>query len=166
MMFISVMPWKDPAKQREYSRQWYKRNLERERAKRKTYREAHLEETRKRTRQYHISHRELERERGKQYYKEHREEVLARMNSYQLKRHKDYEARYKARYAVPLESQCLLCGSTKNLERHHPNYAEPLKVLTLCHTCHNRLHLGVDKHELLRTLETKNVLQNTSVGLS
>lgn len=41
---------------------------------------------------------------------------------------------------IPLDSQCTFCNSTKNLERHHPNYSKPLEVITLCKRCHRRIH--------------------------
>lgn len=31
---------------------------------------------------------------------------------------------------------CEDCGSNQRLEMHHPDYSQPLKVITLCHKCH------------------------------
>ena len=33
--------------------------------------------------------------------------------------------------------KCELCGSTTNLEMHHPDYAERYEINTLCQNCHN-----------------------------
>jgi len=38
------------------------------------------------------------------------------------------------------ESNCFLCGATKNLEAHHIDYKYLLKVIWLCRKCHKRLH--------------------------
>lgn len=35
---------------------------------------------------------------------------------------------------------CSNCGSTENLHMHHPDYKEPLKVITLCVPCHEAVH--------------------------
>lgn len=50
------------------------------------------------------------------------------------------KAQSLARYHIPLGSACEICGSTKNLQRHHPNYSKPLEVMTLCASCHRRVH--------------------------
>lgn len=46
------------------------------------------------------------------------------------------------------ELPCFACGSTEQLEAHHPSYAEPLAVVWLCHKCHMRTHR--EFRELLR----------------
>lgn len=65
----------------------------------------------------------------------------------------EHERRYKenhlplnkiyhlTRYLIPLASNCLFCGSTKNLERHHPDYDKPLEVITMCRRCHKKIHI-------------------------
>lgn len=35
---------------------------------------------------------------------------------------------------------CLITG--KKLTAHHPNYAEPLRVVWVCYRCHKRWHVG------------------------
>lgn len=46
---------------------------------------------------------------------------------------------------------CKHCGSGKNIEKHHHEYANDAPVVFLCRKCHIRLHKG-DK-EVLRTAE-------------
>jgi hypothetical protein len=44
---------------------------------------------------------------------------------------------------------CLLCGSMRMLQAHHPDYSKPLDVVWLCKVCHNDLHKkerGVGKY--------------------
>jgi hypothetical protein len=52
---------------------------------------------------------------------------------------KKAKARILANHKVPLGDRCEVCGTTENLERHHPNYDEPLNVMTVCHRCNMRL---------------------------
>jgi len=46
------------------------------------------------------------------------------------------KAQILARANIPLGSKCEECGSTENLERHHPDYSKPLETQTLCRACH------------------------------
>lgn len=41
-----------------------------------------------------------------------------------------------------LSKNCSTCGSTKNLQLHHPDYTKPLKTITLCVYCHEKVHHG------------------------
>lgn len=43
-----------------------------------------------------------------------------------------------------LQSSCEICGGTSKLERHHPDYSEPLVVVTVCKPCHNNIHRRCD----------------------
>ena len=49
-------------------------------------------------------------------------------------------AHYKANYLLSTASSCERCGSTEHLVKHHPDYKEPLHVVTLCHACHRLVH--------------------------
>jgi len=39
-----------------------------------------------------------------------------------------------------LQNECEICGGVVKLERHHPDYSEPLIVVTVCRPCHNNIH--------------------------
>ena len=43
---------------------------------------------------------------------------------------------------IPLSPECESCGGGGLLHRHHPDYSEPLKIVTLCVTCHEAAHHG------------------------
>ena len=43
---------------------------------------------------------------------------------------------------VKRKSRCEVCGKTGRLEKHHPDYDQPLLVVFLCPACHRRLHHG------------------------
>lgn len=37
---------------------------------------------------------------------------------------------------LPRKNECEQCGATGRLEKHHPNYSQPLNVVWLCCACH------------------------------
>jgi len=38
------------------------------------------------------------------------------------------------------KGNCLFCGSSDNLEKHHPDYSYPRKIIVLCRSCHRTTH--------------------------
>ncbi len=71
-------------------------------------------------------------------YQRHRADILARRKREYVKERT--LARIAARRAEPIVGPCEQCGSTRNVVRHHPDYAEPLRVLFLCRRCHAFVH--------------------------
>ena len=59
-------------------------------------------------------------------------------------------ARNKARYLKNLPSQCEKCGSNKKLEKHHPNYSQPRKVIILCRSCHRNAEARIKTEQTRR----------------
>lgn len=54
---------------------------------------------------------------------------------------KKLRARWRAKRVKPVKKVCCFrCGSTKKLEYHHPDYSDPLGVVVLCKSCHEKLH--------------------------
>jgi hypothetical protein len=49
-------------------------------------------------------------------------------------------SRKKAERNTILKPCCENCGSTENLQRHHFDYNDPYKIVTLCFSCHRKLH--------------------------
>lgn len=41
---------------------------------------------------------------------------------------------------LPMASKCELCGSNRALHRHHESYDEPTKFITICCSCHRKIH--------------------------
>jgi hypothetical protein len=82
------------------------------------------------------------REYTRQWKKEHPKEV--RMHSQEdYKRHPDRKkARNKARN-IPLKEKCEDCGTTLNLEHHHPDYSKPTLTVTLCGKCNTKRKVGL-----------------------
>ena len=92
----------------------------------KDYRKIHRKKLLEQHREYHLIHKEYENEYKKEYRKTHPDKP----NKVKI------NARNFAFNHIPLNSSCGVCGATKNLERHHPNYNHQEQVLTLCRRCH------------------------------
>jgi hypothetical protein len=82
--------------------------------------------------------REYQRNYMKQWYPNHTESY----RQYKQLNRQKVNAEAFARRHSSLSSQCELCGSTENLERHHPDYSEPTITVTVCRLCHTFIHRG------------------------
>jgi hypothetical protein len=79
----------------------------------------------------------------RQYYQRHKE----RMGREAMEREMKDEGRYRSHNLIrhiPLDKGivCEECGSSEQLERHHPDY-KSLNVQILCKPCHSKYHRGV-----------------------
>ena len=78
---------------------------------------------------------------GYEEYKQYQKEQ--RLKRYEKKREKDKirfrTIRYIERYCN-LEMKCQVCGTKEDVQIHHPNYKDYLKVNLLCQKHHNQLH--------------------------
>jgi hypothetical protein len=75
------------------------------------------------------------------YYHKHKDRLKeARIKIGKLTKER-LHSNYMADYHVELKPSCEICGSTKELERHHWRYDKPLLVNTLCRTCHKIQHV-------------------------
>ncbi len=54
-------------------------------------------------------------------------------------RARSYANVYKGRGEL-IPEPCSRCGGTTNIEMHHEDYDEPLKIIWLCRVCHRELH--------------------------
>ncbi len=61
------------------------------------------------------------------------------------------QSRYRERHPEKIKAQlmvrgtelapfCEQCGTSENLERHHPDYSKPREYMTLCKKCHLESH--------------------------
>ena len=58
-----------------------------------------------------------------------------------IKKHPDRNQIYWQAQKVPLAKQCSQCERDDvRLIRHHPDYARPTKIVTLCDKCHRAVH--------------------------
>ena len=69
----------------------------------------------------------------------------ATMRKYYLANKEKFAARRKTLAAINkgllTPEACRVCGTLKDIEAHHPDYAKPLHVMWLCRTHHYQLHV-------------------------
>ena len=80
------------------------------------------------------------REKIKEYYERHKLGYVVRRKQYRKEHPEKDKAHHNAHRDIPLKAKCERCGSTENLERHHPDYSKPNLVITLCSSCHKAVH--------------------------
>ncbi len=95
-------------------------------------------------------YREFDRQRNT------RPERVARLLEDVRRRRIEEPEKYRARMAAGnalrdgriRKEPCYFCGSTTNVEMHHPDYSKPLRVYWLCRICHRKVDsmekLGVE----------------------
>jgi len=94
----------------------------------------------RRTRVYYQKNKRHFQEYQREYREGHKDDYNINNRRYKERHRKQIVAENIAYRLVPLGESCEVCGSTENLCRHHPDYAKPLVILTLCHSCHMDLH--------------------------
>ena len=67
---------------------------------------------------------------AKRYYWKHRDRELARCRVYD----------HRSRENIVKPGQCSRCGSPDKVQAHHSDYAKPLDIKWLCHSCHCKEH--------------------------
>lgn len=94
---------------------------------------------------------------AREHYAKHADRIRARVKAYReanLEKIRAYDrergyrgtpahtlAHNRARVLDP--QPCVECGTTENIERHHPDYSQPLLVVWLCRDHHRALHRKV-----------------------
>lgn len=68
-------------------------------------------------------------------------EVLEKARKRYHENKEKHHAKWLAR-SIPIGDKCEICGATEGLEKHHPDYSKPLEVITLCRSCHMKLHMA------------------------
>jgi len=79
---------------------------------------------------------EANREHSRKFKREHPEYA----KNYRLLNPQKDKAHHNASRDLRIGSVCSKCGSTENLERHHPDYSKPNLVETVCRMCHQEIH--------------------------
>ena len=95
-------------------------------------------------------YRDYDRMRG------HRPERVTRRREFNLRQKDEESHKYRARTAAGnalrdgrlRKEPCYFCGTTADIEMHHPDYTQPLRVYWLCRLCHRKVDgmtkLGVE----------------------
>jgi len=94
----------------------------------------------RRTRAYYQNHKQKFQSYQREYRKKHKEQYNRNNRVYKSRHQQQIAVENLAYRLVPLGSRCEHCGSTENLCRHHPDYTKPFSIVTLCHSCHMKLH--------------------------
>jgi len=69
-------------------------------------------------------------------------ELQNRLSGKWAKEHKDIRRIYtETNRKIETKSNCEICGSQENLQKHHWRYDKPLLVNTLCSICHEIQHI-------------------------
>ncbi len=96
--------------------------------------------------------REIGRERYHRYYHRNIEETRERSRLDRKERPElpaAHQKVFKAKRAGKLMRQpCEVCGAKRTIA-HHSDYFKPLKVTWLCHSCHKKVHLQIEREEHL-----------------
>jgi hypothetical protein len=114
--------------QREYMKEWRRTHPEYLKHQREQRRNPEYREKQR------LWAREWRRNNPEKYHKG--SELAKRWQHNNIEKHRAQEYARK----VPISSNCFKCGSTTQLERHHPDYSKPLEIVTLCDSCHKREH--------------------------
>jgi len=46
-----------------------------------------------------------------------------------------------------VDEPCTVCGTTKNIEHHHPDYTQPFVYQFICSDCHRALHVELRREQ-------------------
>ena len=133
--------------------QWTNENLTDQQRYYRRHRQAELDRTKRwsennEDKRRGYSRRRQEKKSFKEYQRKYRKNHLKvyseRQKKYSETHPKVIKAQNYAKYHCETSSDCEVCGSTENLERHHPDYSEPLMIMTVCRKCHNHIHRRVN----------------------
>jgi hypothetical protein len=123
---------------KELNREYYQKHKEQIKEQCRKWKQDHPEQHRAYSRKYYQDHPEMKQKQREYNHcpevKQHRNERLKKYYQrpeIKLKRN----ARQNA-LNIPLETQCLKCNSTKDLQRAHLDYQYSKLVFTLCRDCH------------------------------
>lgn len=120
------------------ARKYYQEHQTEAIIKSRKYYQEHKEKHLETCRHYDETHREERLDYQKIYYLNNKTKVDERRRTERQEHPEKHRARSLALRNIPLGSQCQICGSIKDLERHHPDYFKPLEIMTVCGR-HNRL---------------------------
>jgi len=142
------MPFKDPAKRREWQKKYKQEHVEQEKEAGRCYREAHRKELNEKARRYAREHRAERTIYMKKYVQEHPEKMRCTKRNHNWKTNGvDMDT---DRYEVLLHQQggvCAICGGVdreRNLAVDHDHSTGEVRGL-LCGNCNSRVLPVVEK---------------------
>ena len=118
---------------------YYKRNKVRILEYQHNYDETHQTEKSQRSKKQYYGHRERICQHNTDYRRKHPDSNLKAVKKYKEQNPEKVRAQNLAE-KIPFDLKCGNCGTIENLERHHPDYSKPLMFVTLCRSCHAKIH--------------------------
>lgn len=105
----------------------------------------------KRRVQWEKEHREIMNAKQREYRKKNRERLRIRENKWNKNNREKVNAKRKAQYniKIPNGQLCEVCNERLAVNRHHPDYTQPLLVKFLCKRCHNKIHKKIKYPKLI-----------------
>ncbi len=134
------MPYKDKERKKEYHRELYKKNIEKERLRSRNYYNKNKESQKIAASKWRENNKDKVKMFNKKWNENNKEKVLIKAKKYRNKYPKKIKAHTIAQ-KIPLNKNCEICKDEKRLERHHWDYNQPLKINTLCKSCHTIQHI-------------------------
>lgn len=118
---------------------------------RREYRQIHLEEETESQKKYHQKKKFKRQLSWRKWYSKNKDSRNAKRRELYKERRRIQARNYANKYphkvlaqrackSLAMKTNCEDCGSTLNLQRHHPDYSKPLEFLTLCRDCHAKKH--------------------------
>lgn len=167
-----MMPYKDPEKKKEYSKQYYQKNKEKILERTRNYRQENLEKSKERNRKYYYEHKDEKIAYNKKWAKENLEKRREYVKRWEKKNPK-YS--FKNRLMIngkmvtvrkrPYEGYCEMCGKeveTKAINWHHWDDERPEYGLWLDFFCHGAAEaheqngIKVPKYEEMKQMIMEN----------
>ena len=135
---------KNKAKIQEYRQQYMKDNAKELSDKRHEYYIAHKKESLDYRHKYYAEHKDAVYSVTKEWCKNNRVRRSNAAKEYRIRNPEKESAHLIVANAIKsgklIKGPCYICGSTKRINCHHPDYNKPLDVIFLCPIHHSRLH--------------------------
>jgi hypothetical protein len=130
------------------------------RKRQRSYEKKYQENNKEKRNQSNQKWRKTNPEKVREYYKRGYTKTKAKRlhdKYYTSEKYKQWKRTYKKLYPekyiawdkannatkigrLKIERKCQLCNQTSRTQKHHTDYAKPLKIIWLCPSCHRHIH--------------------------
>jgi hypothetical protein len=115
--------------QKKYQKKYYQENKNKLNKQARQYQSKNKEKIRKQHREYYLKNKKRKYEQSRRWVLDNPQKTLAHRQTYNA-----------IQKGFLVKQSCEICGSTLNIEAHHPDYNKPLNIIWLCRDCHKLLH--------------------------
>ena len=130
---------------KEYRQKYYLNNREKILTQNTQYNKQHPAQRKDSNKRYRESHPEKVAESNRNWRHKNPEKVRQITRKYIETNPVKRKVWNKVQH-IPLGKKCEECGSTIDLQHHHPDYSKPFLMVTLCRRCHNKKRREVNKY--------------------